>query len=113
MGVVAERTRVMIQGTKLKAEGPLLITHWGMSGPAILKLSAFGARVLSELNYDCRLQVNWANIQNDQIVLEDLNGIAAIPPQKDAGEPAPLFLAGKLVVVFNRKSGLAKGQEME
>src|SRR5690606_34137399 len=44
MGVVAENTLSSIQGTKLKSDGPLLITHWGMSGPSILKLSSFGAR---------------------------------------------------------------------
>ncbi len=43
----------------LSAEGPLLITHWGMSGPAILKLSAWGARVLEHYGYDFRIQVNW------------------------------------------------------
>jgi len=43
----------------LESEGPLLITHWGMSGPAILKLSAWGARLLSELNYRFRIRVNW------------------------------------------------------
>ena len=52
MGIVKEKTIVSIQGTKLKTEGPLLITHWGMSGPAILKLSAFGARLLSEKDYN-------------------------------------------------------------
>jgi len=53
MGIVVEKTFVSIQGTKLKSDGPLLITHWGMSGPAILKLSAFGARLLSERDYRC------------------------------------------------------------
>ena len=48
MGVVVENTLVSIQGTKLKSEGPLLVTHWGMSGPVILKLSALGARLWSE-----------------------------------------------------------------
>ena len=51
MGLVAENTLVSIQGTKLKSEGPLLITHWGFSGPAVLKTSAFGARILSQKNY--------------------------------------------------------------
>ena len=55
MGVVIEKTLVSIQGTKLKSDGPLLITHWGMSGPAILKLSAFGARILSEMGYELSL----------------------------------------------------------
>ncbi|HIF15582.1 MAG TPA: aminoacetone oxidase family FAD-binding enzyme, partial [Bacteroidetes bacterium] len=58
MGVVAKDTLVNIQGTKLSSNGPLLITHWGMSGPAILKLSSFGARILNEMNYDFNIQVS-------------------------------------------------------
>ena len=48
MGVVAKNVLVKIAGSKLSSQGPLLITHWGMSGPAILKLSAWGARELEE-----------------------------------------------------------------
>jgi len=75
MGIVVEETMVGIQGTKLKANGPLLITHWGMSGPAILKLSAFGARVLSEKQYSFVIQVNWVNEANNEKVLEAINTI--------------------------------------
>ena len=59
MGIVVENAQVNIQGSKLKSSGPLLITHWGMSGPAILVLSSFGARILSEMNYQFKTQVNW------------------------------------------------------
>jgi predicted Rossmann fold flavoprotein len=59
MGVVVENATVRVQGTKLKQSGPLLITHWGMSGPAILKTSAWGARALSEMAYDFKIQINW------------------------------------------------------
>lgn len=72
MGIVVEQTLVSIQGTKLKSDGPLLITHWGMSGPAILKLSAFGARLLAEKNYEFRVQVNWVNEKNNDYVREML-----------------------------------------
>ncbi len=72
MGVVANHSKVSIQGTKLKSDGPLLVTHWGMSGPAILKLSAFGARELKELNYDFKLQVNWVDESNNELVLDEL-----------------------------------------
>ncbi len=50
---------VKVAGTKLEASGPLLITHWGLSGPGVLKLSAWGARILNEKQYDFALQVNW------------------------------------------------------
>jgi len=66
MGAVAADAKVRIQGTKLMANGPLLITHWGMSGPAILKLSAFGARLLAEQNYDFKIQVNWINANSEE-----------------------------------------------
>lgn len=65
MGVVAPNTIVRIQGSKLKQEGPLLITHWGMSGPAILKSSAFGARFLADKNYQFNIQINWANFSEE------------------------------------------------
>lgn len=59
MGVSVEKAGVKVAGTKLTEEGPLLITHWGMSGPAILRLSAWGARQLADLNYHFTLLVNW------------------------------------------------------
>ena len=52
MGVVTD-VETMIPGTKLRAAGPLLITHWGLSGPAVLKLSSHAARYLAEQNYHC------------------------------------------------------------
>lgn len=60
MGVSSMAT-VKVKGTRLEASGPLLITHWGMSGPAILRVSAWGARELSAKNYQFTLQVNWLN----------------------------------------------------
>jgi predicted Rossmann fold flavoprotein len=59
MGIVIENAAVKIQGEKWNATGPLLITHWGMSGPAVLKCSAYGARILAEKNYKATILVNW------------------------------------------------------
>ncbi len=56
---------VKIQSTKLEEEGPVLITHWGLSGPAVLKLSARGARDLYILNYRFNIIVNWCPAFND------------------------------------------------
>ncbi len=72
MGVVMDPALVRVQGTKLKAEGPLLVTHWGMSGPAILKLSAWGARVLEGFNYEFKIQVSWVNEINEERVRKQL-----------------------------------------
>jgi predicted Rossmann fold flavoprotein len=59
MGVSVEDAIVKINQTQLKERGPVLITHWGLSGPAVLKLSAWGARILHELDYSFSVQVNW------------------------------------------------------
>lgn len=59
MGVVADPVRARIVGTKLESVGPLLITHWGMSGPAVLRLSAWGARVVQGMGYRFTLQLHW------------------------------------------------------
>ncbi|MFD2720010.1 NAD(P)/FAD-dependent oxidoreductase [Hymenobacter monticola] len=59
MGVSVPQARVVLAGEKLQYEGPLLVTHWGVSGPAVLKLSAWGARRLSELGYVGTALVNW------------------------------------------------------
>lgn len=66
MGVVVENAMSAVKNLKYKSEGPLLITHWGMSGPAILKLSAFGARQFAEDEYSFKVQVNWLGIQNNE-----------------------------------------------
>jgi predicted Rossmann fold flavoprotein len=70
MGNVVEETTVKIEGTKLVAKGPLLVTHWGMSGPAILKLSAWGARILEEKNYQFSILVNWLNDKKPEEVFQ-------------------------------------------
>lgn len=58
-GISLENVCLKLEGTKLVQEGPLLITHWGFSGPAALKLSAFGARYLAEQNYEVQLCIDW------------------------------------------------------
>ena len=70
MGLVAENATVRIQGSKLQYTGPLLVTHWGMSGPAILKLSAWGARLLNDCDYQFKVQVNWVSANNEEEVLK-------------------------------------------
>ncbi len=96
MGVVASNATVSIQGTKLKSSGPLLITHWGMSGPAILKLSAHGARILSESQYTFTAQVNWISITNNEEVAEALRAIAAEHSKKYISNIKPFDLPTRL-----------------
>lgn len=59
MGISVDRATVKIQSSRLTETGPILITHWGLSGPAVLKLSAWGARELAQLKYDFSITVNW------------------------------------------------------
>lgn len=66
-GTVVEETSVSLAGTKFRAYGPLLVTHWGMSGPAILKLSSYAARFLSESGYNATLLVNWTGNGEAQV----------------------------------------------
>jgi len=96
MGIAVENTIVSIQGTKLKSAGPLLITHWGMSGPAILKLSAFGARILSESGYNFKIQVNWVNEQNNDLVTDELRSIIKEHSNKIISNYRPYSLPARL-----------------
>ena len=66
MGITVENVTVKVAGTKLVEQGPLLITHWGMSGPVILKLSAWGARLLANNNYSFTTIINWIPAFNEQ-----------------------------------------------
>ncbi len=68
MGVSIPKAEVKITGTKLKNSGPLLITHWGMSGPCILKLSSLAAIELAAMQYDFSILVNWVGGQNENDV---------------------------------------------
>lgn len=68
MGLSVEHARIRIEGTKLEETGPILITHWGFSGPAVLRCSAWGARKLAELNYKFNLRIHWLpDLTQDEI----------------------------------------------
>ena len=103
MGVSVQNALVNVQGTKLKSDGPLLITHWGMSGPAILKLSAFGARILSDLNYSFMAQVNWAGEVNNELIVNQLRGISESNPNKLLSNVKPFGLPERMwLYLLNR-----------
>lgn len=107
MGIVVEQTRVSIQGTKLKSDGPLLITHWGMSGPAILKLSAFGARILADKDYKFTIQVNWVNQANHDKIKEELIQISYDHSNKILANYRPYNLPDRLWKYFLDKGKLS------
>ena len=68
LGISVPNATVKIVNSDFEASGPLLITHWGMSGPAILKLSAFGARFLAAKNYQYNVEVNWLSKSTASVV---------------------------------------------
>jgi hypothetical protein len=93
---IATQVSIKVNGTKLESTGPLLITHWGMSGPAILKLSAWGARILHDKNYQFYIEVNWLNdidIQDAELLLKDLKQEHA---KKTVSKKSPLDLQNRL-----------------
>ena len=96
MGLVVENARVKINNTKIITQGPLLITHWGMSGPAILKASAFGARELSKFDYKFEIQVNWVNETNTEILFNKLQDFSQLYPQKSIGWQKVFLLPNRL-----------------
>ena len=108
MGIVVEQAIVKIQGTKLRGDGPLLITHWGMSGPAVLKLSAFGARILSEMNYQCVAQVNWMNEVNVDRVMDRLKQLQREYPNKQLVNARPLEIPVRLWTFLLQKCDISK-----
>jgi len=75
MGISVEDAVVKIAGTKFQQQGPMLITHWGLSGPAVLKLSAWAARDLAIKNYEYQILVNWLPSYNENSLREKIQEI--------------------------------------
>ena len=95
MGTVVEEATAYIPGTNFKASGPLLITHGGMSGPAILRLSSYAARELHDHQYQMPLAVNWCS-EKDAAVQAELQAIIAQHPQKQLATIRPFNLPSRL-----------------
>ena len=95
MGVSAF-AKVKVKGSKLEAAGPLLITHWGMSGPGILRLSAWGARELFEKNYQFVLEVNWLNEVTFEEAVDTLKELKQEHAKKTVSKKSPFELPNRL-----------------
>ena len=93
---VAAQVTVKVKDTKLSATGPLLITHWGMSGPAILKLSAWGARILHDKNYQFTIFVNWLNDEDTADVEKKLKDLKQEHAKKSVSKKSPFELTNRL-----------------
>jgi predicted Rossmann fold flavoprotein len=86
-GISVEKAAVKVIDTKLQESGPLLITHWGLSGPAILKLSAWGARILKDKKYNFQISVNWSGTMNANEVSESLKKYREEFPRRTVAKP--------------------------
>ncbi|WP_262493099.1 aminoacetone oxidase family FAD-binding enzyme [Marinilabilia salmonicolor] len=107
MGLVVEDVKVGVEGSRLNAEGPLLITHWGMSGPAVLKLSSVAARFLNERNYDFNIHINWVGIGNPELVSKSLNEIISQHSGKQVTNFRPFALPERLWGFLIKRSGIS------
>ena len=87
-GIAVPNGNVKVLGSKLEESGPVLITHWGLSGPGILKLSAWGALELERKNYQFKIQLNWLG-NSKEAMLEKLNGIKKRNVKKKAITRSP------------------------
>ena len=93
---VATQVSIKVKDTKLSSNGPLLITHWGMSGPAILKLSAWGARILHDKNYQFTIFVNWLNDLDSEDVEKILKELKLEHAKKAVSKKSPFEITNRL-----------------
>jgi predicted Rossmann fold flavoprotein len=81
-GIAVPQVEVRVEGTKLVNSGPLLITHWGFSGPAVLKLSAWAAREICEMNYNFNVHINFVPSHTEDTLRQELQDIKSAHPKK-------------------------------
>jgi len=106
MGVTVENVQVKIAGSKLSEQGPLLITHWGFSGPAILKLSAWGARELAIGNWQFAIIVNWIPEFNENSLRESLQQLRFKLAAQKMANRNPFGLPNRLWEFLLKRSGI-------
>ena len=113
MGAVVEGVCVKLAGTKFKSSGPLLITHWGMSGPAILKLSSHAARYLAENEYKATLLVNWLGENyNEESALNLIHDIIERNRQKQISSVHPEGLTSRMWSYIIDKCGIPSDKKL-
>lgn len=106
-GISVPQVRAKIHGTSLEQVGPLLITHWGFSGPAILKLSAWGARILQEKQYRATLLIDWIPEKKQDILKADLLKIKSTSGARLVNNESPTELPKNLWKALVEKAGIA------
>jgi len=107
MGVSVEKVGVKIEGSKLVEEGPILITHWGLSGPVVLRLSAWGALELAVRNYQFAVHINWLPSFNEQSLKEQFQNFRTSNSSKKISNHNFGFLPNRLWQFLLEQSGIA------
>lgn len=105
-GVSVPEATVWLNST-LTQTGPLLITHWGLSGPAVLKLSAWGARVLHEKSYKADVHINWVPGMKPEALMQRLRELRATHQKKIAQSTNPTPLSKRLWIRLAETAGLS------
>ncbi len=98
----------VVPKTLLTSEGPLLITHWGMSGPAILKLSAWGAREFSAWNYKFRIRINWLPEYSQEAIWSVLQQVKEVDAKKTVLRTNAVAIPKRLWINLVRYSGISE-----
>lgn len=104
---VSAVTSVKVTGTKLESRGPMLVTHWGLSGPAILKLSAWGARILHDKNYQFGISVNWLDSVGPEEAETRLRALKNEQPKKSVAAKSPFDFPNRLWESLVLASGIS------
>ncbi len=104
---VSAQVSVKVKDSKLASTGSLLITHWGMSGPAILKLSAWGARILHDKNYQFTIYINWLNDVDTEEAEQLLKDLKQDQAKKMVSKKSPFELTNRLWESLVLSSGIS------
>jgi predicted Rossmann fold flavoprotein len=105
-GIAVNPVKVKVVDTKLENCGPMLITHWGLSGPAVLKLSSFGARHFAEKEYKFQVQISWLENKKEDAVRQELFNLKAANPSKQVNSLFPFLLPKRLNTYILERSGI-------
>lgn len=112
-GISVNDVLLRISGTKASQRGPVLITHWGLSGPAVLRLSAWEARALNQADYDFSIQINWVPEKKEESLREELQGLKKDSPKKTISANSlfniPRRLWERLVILADIQENLKWG----
>jgi hypothetical protein len=106
-GLAVPEASASVRGTRLSEVGPVLVTHWGLSGPAILRLSAWGARDLHDVGYRFTLLVNWAGARTPQHAVSALERDRSAHPRRQVSTSNPLGIPARLWVRLATATGIA------